>query len=525
MNYEYRIRGNKMASKRKILTAILIGITIFINPFIISQLSPVKADGAPPPSAVGSDLYPNENATKVRMESETVVITIPETSDYSFGHSIVTATFYMRNLGDETETMQARFPMNMSDYKPYFEAHWGQEYCGDSYMSSIENLVVTVNGKEAKTTISTETRENWTVRSETPVYTTYNCWAYFDVTFPPGEQVIIQVDYKVGGTTTKSNLIIYKYILQTGIGWYDTIGTADILVQLPYEANDRFVQFLGPENYVMDENTIRWHFEDFEPEENIYVSILDPVLYGKINLEKAIVKNNPEDSEAWGRLAIAYKKIMGDRAILEIMYFPDYLEASLSSFQKSLALNPKNAEIQWESTNMLCNLAFTHYEEYNYITVEDQHSYEILCADGLRKSLKLYYENENWMDTMNDHQWDYNDDLMNYMNQVLYWNDEEFINKYHIDDYYDYSDFSIRQPTQIQKDTSTVHPPTQTVTPMLKQTQVPEILTIEPSPQNPVGNTGNENQNEIKRVTFSILINGLIIGLIFLGISIVPNKK
>ena len=69
----------------------------------------------------------------------------------------------------------------------------------------------------------------------TPQTITIPCWAHFPVTFPPGQDVSIVVEYTVVGYRTGSSITEYFYVLQTGAGWKDTIGKAQIIVRLPYD--------------------------------------------------------------------------------------------------------------------------------------------------------------------------------------------------------------------------------------------------------------------------------------------------
>src|SRR5690606_26879186 len=73
-------------------------------------------------------------------------------------------------------------------------------------------------------------------------------WAVFDVTFPPNQDVMIEVTYDVEGFGYYP-YEVFKYVLETGAGWNGTIGSADVILRLPYEASDKNVWVEGVEGY------------------------------------------------------------------------------------------------------------------------------------------------------------------------------------------------------------------------------------------------------------------------------------
>jgi tetratricopeptide (TPR) repeat protein len=376
-----------MQLKTNFSKIMIFGLTVVLLFTFCGKSQKVHADAAPPPGAIGSDLYPNLNATKVRMEAETVVITIPENCDY-YGYSIVTATFYMRNMGEDTEEMKARFPMNLNEYGMLYELETGTDYCGYSDFPSIDNLSVRVNNQETNIVTTTKTIEAWWSSPENSSFSTFNCWAYFDVTFPPGEQVIIQIQYKVGGYKWESRQVSYKYIMQTGQGWYDTIGTADVVVKLPYEVNDTNIIWCRPEDYSYSGDSVSWHFENFEPQENIQIDLIDPSIWSNVVRESANVEKNPEDWEAWGRLGKAYKDIIIERKghVLKIDY-PDLYKKSVEAYQKAVEHLPDDADWHWGYADLLCSDSniFDGYQN----TTDEEIAIENECFSELKKVLLL----------------------------------------------------------------------------------------------------------------------------------------
>ena len=358
--------------------SIVIILSVVFSFTIINLPDPVMADAAPPPGAVGSTLFPNLDQTNVRMEAETVLMAIPEHSDYRSGHAMVTATFYMRNMGDETENIKVRFPMNMSEYDLEYEVTNKNEYCTQIYdYPSIDDFSVKIDNEETDIVTTTSTVENRWSTSENPSYTTINCWAYFDVSFPPGEQVIIEIQYKVPGYTLNNRFVSYTYVLQTGIGWYDTIGSADIVVQLPYDLDDTIILNCSPEDCTIQDKTVWWHYEDFEPEENIEISMIDPSIWSRVVRETKNVQTDASDGEAWGRLGLAYKELVTERhGFIVASEFPEFFDKSVKAYQNAVYLLPNDAEWHLGYSDLVCPYAVEAY----YTHQEDAQKYAHICG-------------------------------------------------------------------------------------------------------------------------------------------------
>ncbi len=213
--------------------------------------SAALADMAPPANPPGSNLQPGTETTQVRMMAETVLIDVKnDTTPNNLGSAAVTADFTMRNLGSNDESMAARFPISSSNgYGKYPE---------------ITNIVIKVNGKQIpyRRTNYPDVR-NW---DQTAVP-----WAEFDVTFPVGQDVAVEVSYDLQGSGYPDlPYTSYYYILETGAGSKDTIGSADITLRLPYPADPENILLqsqLGPETTSggsIQGNGMTWHFENFK---------------------------------------------------------------------------------------------------------------------------------------------------------------------------------------------------------------------------------------------------------------------
>ena len=257
----------------------------------------VRADVAPPKAPPGANPDTGDVITQVRMMDEKVVIEVLEEDDITqMGTAFVWAEFHMKNLGNTTEVLMVRFPSSYND--------------GFSGYPEIKNLMVYVDNATVPTSrIDLEgDPDNW----DDPVQ-----WVEFEVVFPPGKIVEIEVDYTLYGTG-EYPFVSYGYLLQTGAGWNGTIGSAEIIVKLPFTAN--------PGNVFIDSspgwgettpgahlsgNEVSWYFEDFEParEHNISIALVWPSAWNKVEEAQKQVWDFPDDGEAWGILAKIYKEL------------------------------------------------------------------------------------------------------------------------------------------------------------------------------------------------------------------------
>lgn len=280
-----------------------------------------SADAAPPEAPPGTTLLPGESITQVRMVAETVTLTISKNpSNPQKAIARTEAVFIMRNLGTDAETMSVRFPLS------FFNGN------SDGYggFPEIPAINVKVDGKSVPTRREiqpfTTSEYSFPERDEIP-------WAVFDVTFLPNQNVILEVAYDVNGFGYYP-YEAFKYILETGAGWNGTIGSAEIIVRLPYEVSEQNLDLSGEAghgvstpNGVISGNEIRWSFTDLEPTylDNIQIVVVTPSLWEKVLSEKANVEKNPNDGEAWGRLGKAYKEV--------VMMPKGYLRADRGGFQ------------------------------------------------------------------------------------------------------------------------------------------------------------------------------------------------
>jgi len=289
------------------------------------------ADVAPPSHPPGSNPEPGGEGTQVRMAAETVLIDILRNNDVkSLGQAKVTADFTMRNLGDTTESMDVRFPISSNN--------------GFGQFPELKSLNVKVNDKTVSTKRTMEEDPLW---GSDPVP-----WAQFKATFPPGQDVHIQVTYVLDGTG-EYPFVAYYYLLHTGAGWRDTIGSADLIVRFPYDANTFNIIFDEEIGWsttmvggVMAGNEIKWHFDNLEPDQSndFQLSIINPVVWQNALNEQSNIQKNQGDGEAWGRLGKLYKEMFFfRRGFRQDAGGKQLYQLSVEAYEKAVTLLPDDA--------------------------------------------------------------------------------------------------------------------------------------------------------------------------------------
>jgi len=195
-------------------------------------------------------------------------------------------------------------------------------------------------------------------------------WVEFGVTFPPNVDVAISVAYDLQGSGYYPYTAFY-YLLETGGGWKDTIGKAEIILRLPYEANSL--------NVVQDTQTgwaetnpgalfngreVSWLYEDFEPGpyavvQNMEFALVAPSAWKKILQAQADIKASSTDGEAWGKLAKAYKDLFFlGKGYREDAGGSELFRLSVEAYEECLRLKPSDAQWHAGFADLLANRAY-----------------------------------------------------------------------------------------------------------------------------------------------------------------------
>jgi len=358
-------------------------------------LSPgqVRADIAPLRLPGGAALDPGDATTMVRMVAETVTLQVAPPNQEPFIEAQVSAEFTMRNMGDAVEQILVGFPLSC-DWCMVDETGYPEE---------IDDLMVYVNTQQVATH-----REELTFQSSSQLLSV--SWAVFTITFPPGEDVFIRVTYTAGGTGEVSDSYrTFTYTLVTGAGWYDTIGSVDIIARLPYPANE-LNTWLDRSGLTGDALTVsptisgtdlRWYFEDLEPTQDYELTIVHPWQWFSAQVEEENVRLNPQDGEAWGRLGRAYKQMLKYSAMIRMDSVTEEIYArAVDAYGHATTLLPDDP--LWHAG--FAELLFLHVYWVDYMGNWDYPLDDLSdltrAVDEVRRSLAIDPENELALDIL-----------------------------------------------------------------------------------------------------------------------------
>ncbi len=358
---------------------------IIVAFFVFSITAVVRADVAPPAYPPGFNPAPGSEQTQVRMESETVRMDILEESGGDqMGIAQVRAVFNMKNLGKADETMAVRFPAGAGD--------------GFFGVAPIQDILVKVNGATVSVrNISGEDPNEF--EDEVP-------WVEFDVLFPAGKEVKIEVAYTLEATG-EMPYVWFEYIFSTGAGWKGTIGSADLIVSFPYEVDELFLlpciedlfNCTTP-GWVKDGKTLTWQYRDFEPqpEDNFNITLAAPSVWLQVVEEKARVSAVPNDGETWGRLGKLYKSLLfsphGRRGFRTWLYQADpgveaLFQLSDEAYTRAITLLPQDAQWHAGYADLL-----GYYAEFAGYEGEPTLPLKIKALEEMRLALELAPDDE-----------------------------------------------------------------------------------------------------------------------------------
>ena len=366
-----------LAKLNSIWARVLI-LALFCSALVIS---PARADVAPPESPPGVIISPGTDSTQVRMLSEVVTLTIGSSADL-IGKAKTSAVFIMRNLGSADENIDVRFPLTYGDALYY-----------DNKYPEINDFNVQVGDSSVPTSriTSVDAASGKTIP-----------WASFTVKFPVGQDVKINATYTAQGFGYEP-FQTYRYILKTGAGWKDTIGDGDIIVQLPYPANQQNILIDAhrePSQVnnmpVFSGNDARWHFEDLEPTaaDNFQVDLVMPAYWQKILAERDNTSKNPQDGEAWGQLGKAIKKVLFfSKGIREDDGANQLYPEAVQAYEKSVSLLPNDAlwhygfaDLLW--SHYLFGVSYSGSQDYSELTRLESELQRSLQIDPTNKDVQ-----------------------------------------------------------------------------------------------------------------------------------------
>ncbi len=235
---------------------------IALLPLAVAALA--APDIAPNPrNRSAMDLAPDRATTRVAMRAEVVELVLHE--DFAE----VRAVFDMEHTGDEPETLEVGFP---TEARPLVKSvREGLDH-GD-FMSGggvIYAFSAAVDGVEVKAT-----RKEVDEGDPREVHRKWVCWP---MTFQPKQRCRVEVRYEV---ETKDDFFLEQrsplrtreliYVLKTGGGWHDTIGSARILLRAAEGFSLDRVGPVHPAPTAKRKGEWEWLIKDFEPDKDIRV--------------------------------------------------------------------------------------------------------------------------------------------------------------------------------------------------------------------------------------------------------------
>jgi hypothetical protein len=360
-----------------------------------------RADIAPPSEPPGSNISPGES-TQVQMLSETVQIQVQPIHYQSqprlaaeFALASVKASFVMRNQGESVEQLQVRFPL------------MDPSGMGDGFGNypEIPAIQVRVNEKPVTTSRVTSPTPNTWDDNAPPI-----SWAAFNVTFPPGRKVNINVQYSLQ-PTGYFPVAEFVYILETGAGWYGPIGSADLTLSLPYDANSQNLMY-GEYNTTsggqVNGQSISWHYANLEPtrENNMRVDVVAPQVWMDVLQSRQAVQSNPSNANAWRILAQAAGGAALDASGKGWLRSDPGGQAlateSMGAYEKVLALRPKDSNLWVEYENLMVRILI----QLDYPTLDKQptvaNDHLQKMVEAVNQALALDPQNEQ---VQSDAQW------------------------------------------------------------------------------------------------------------------------
>ena len=309
-------------SRRPYIIQVICGLVLVCIMLGLMVASPGRADvGVQPILPGGSSLKP-EDETPVEMQAEKVTLNVRKATEadnavvklnpeiYGLQYTQyspswypavaeVNADFILKNPTSRVVSMTVWFPLA----SVLESVEW--ELNPEEIVPRIEGFQVTVDGKAVDFGVSELPNPKGADKPPLP-------WASFPVTFPAGEEVLIQVSYVLPAQPTLdyAGMTLY-YIFQTGAGWAGPIGKAELVVNLPYPASAETIGAM-PEGGQAEGQQVRWTWENLEPgpQDDFSILLLLPERWDELQAARADVKARPSDGQAWLNLGSTYKSLI-----------------------------------------------------------------------------------------------------------------------------------------------------------------------------------------------------------------------
>jgi len=341
---------------------LVFGLILVSVALLVPPSTSVRADvGIQPILPDGSNIQPDVE-TPIQMASERVVFYVRQATEWDatsvtqnpmayglqgpewnptliFRLSVaeVSAVFTMTNPTSQAVSMTVWFPLASALESEEWENHIGE------VAPRIENFEVSVNGQPLAYEVSELPNPKG---ADAPLLP----WASFPVTFPAGQDTLIEVSYLIWAQEDITGVgMSLSYIFQTGAGWAGSIGHAELIINLPYIASPETINVM-PEGGQMDGCQVRWTWEDFEPgaENDFNIWLIRQERWEELETARMNVVIWPDDGERWLDLADTYRRlILGKYATLP-GFGETFYPLGIQAAQEALRLLPDDGRPHYQ---------------------------------------------------------------------------------------------------------------------------------------------------------------------------------
>lgn len=338
--------------------------------FFVLLLPPLQARadvGVQPVLPGGSNIQPQEQ-TPVQMAAEVVTITVrPATAEdnaildlnpeayglqtrpvWFVGIAEVEAVFTMKNPTRTDFTLTAWFPL--ASALP--TADWNLN--PEETVPTIVGFQVFTEDIPVAYAVSSQPNPQGVQYPPLP-------WASFPLSFPADSETRITVRYHVPlQPSIKGHEMALYYIFQTGSGWAGSIGSAELILNLPYPATSETIAGIVPEKFylppmnvggsaaglpagaVLEGNQARWLWTDFEPtpQDDFAIWLLQPQAWQQLQAARTAVEAAPQNGIAWLQLAVQYHALSVTDRNYPLVFSPVYLPQGIQAYRKAAELLP-----------------------------------------------------------------------------------------------------------------------------------------------------------------------------------------
>lgn len=101
-------------------------------------------------------------------------------------------------------------------------------------------------------------------------------------------------------------LVTFRFGLLPAGNWSSTVGSTRVTIDLPSFTQAEQIVTAQPAKYDFDGERVEWVLTEFEPVQNIQLTLIAPPLWNELQGLRDRVANTPEDVDAWLRLADIY---------------------------------------------------------------------------------------------------------------------------------------------------------------------------------------------------------------------------